>query len=523
LDLEDVAGRLPELCSDGIGARVEAEIEESLARVEQMLRSFRSASSARILFQGLVVPDRTSLGDVGDGSLPHSFTNAVIRLNQKLAQLCSSISDCVFFDIDHLAARHGRGSWRDVRLFLSSRLAIAPSAFKPYAQGLLRCFSSLYRAPRKVLCTDLDNTLWGGVLGEEGTDGIVTGSAFPGNCYLEYQKYLKQLSSRGILLAIVSKNNDADVREAFQLRAADLALSLDDFVATKINWNEKSNSIRELAQELSLGLDSFVLVDDNPVECEAIRQHLPEVAIVAAPLDEPWKLVEMLSSQPFFDANVVTEDDLNRVSEYKAQAQRAELATNSGGRDEFLASLGIVCTFVSALQGPLSRSVQLLGKTNQFNLTTRRHSAADIEGFASAQGGQAVVIRVRDRFGDAGVVGLALASNRGDSCYIDSLLLSCRVIGRGIETALLAHLAEGALKSGATRLVGEFIATKKNAPCADFYTEHGFATMDPGDQDISGSVFYELDLTVSVPSSPEWITLEGNELNELSASAVVSA
>jgi FkbH-like protein len=523
LDLEDVAGRLPELCADGIGARVDAEIEESLARIEQMLRSFRSSSNARILFQGLVVPDRTSLGDVGEGSLPHSLAHAVIRLNRRLAELCSSVSDCVFFDVDHLAARHGRGNWRDVRLFLSSRLAIAPGAFKSYSQGLIRCFSSLYRAPRKVLCTDLDNTLWGGVLGEDGPDGIITGSAFPGNCFLEYQKYLKQLSSRGILLAIVSKNNDADVREAFQLRAADLALNLDHFVATKVNWNEKSNSIRELAQELSLGLDSFVFVDDNPVECAAIRQHLPEVAVVAAPFEEPWKLVEMLSAQPFFDANVVTEDDVNRVSEYKAQAQRAELATNSGGRDEFLASLGIVCTFVSALQGPLSRSVQLLGKTNQFNLTTRRHSASEIEEFAAAQGGQALVIRVRDRFGDAGVVGLALARNRGDSCYIDSLLLSCRVIGRGIETALLAHLAEGALKTGATKLVGEFIATKKNAPCADFYPDHGFVRIEQQEQDPSGSVFYELDLTASVPASPEWITLEGNESNELSASAVVSA
>ena len=135
-----------------------------------------------------------------------------------------------------------------------------------------------------MLCTDLDNTLWGGVLGEEGPDGIATGSAFPGNCYLEYQKYLKQLSSRGILLAIVSKNNEADVREAFQTRAADLGLSLDNFVATKISWNEKSDSIRELAEELSLGLDSFVFVDDNPVECEAIRQQLPEVAVIEAPV-----------------------------------------------------------------------------------------------------------------------------------------------------------------------------------------------------------------------------------------------
>jgi FkbH-like protein len=373
-----------------------------------------------------------------------------------------------------------------------------------------------------VLCTDLDNTLWGGVLGEDGPEGIATGSTFPGNSYLEYQRYLKQLSSRGILLAIVSKNNEADVREAFQVRGADLALTLDDFVAAKISWNEKAEAIRELAQQLSLGLDSFVFVDDNPVECEAIRQQLPEVAVVEATVTEPWKLVEMLAEQSFFDAAVVTGDDINRLSEYKAQAQRAELAGSAGNRDEFLASLGIVCTFQSALLAPLARAVQLLAKTNQFNLTTRRRSAAEVEEFAAAQSAQAVVVRVRDRFGDAGVVGLALARNQGDSCHIDSLLLSCRVIGRGIETALLAYLGENARHTGARRLIGEFIETKKNAPCATFYSDHGFTQLAPS-EDSPDSIFYELDLSASAPMYPKWITLEGNESNELSASAVFTA
>jgi len=212
LDLEDIAGRLPELCADGIGQGVEAEIEESLSRMAQLLRSFRSSNSARILFQGCVVPDRTSLGDVGDANLPHSLTSAVQRLNQRLATLCGTISDCVFFDVDHLATRHGRANWRDARMFLASRLPISSGAFSIYSRGLIRSLTALFRAPRKVLCTDLDNTLWGGILGEDGPESIATGSAFPGNCYLEYQKYLKQLSSRGILLAIVSKNNEADVQ-----------------------------------------------------------------------------------------------------------------------------------------------------------------------------------------------------------------------------------------------------------------------------------------------------------------------
>jgi FkbH-like protein len=523
LDLEEIAGRLPDLCAGGIGVGVEEEIEECLVRMAQLLRSFRSGNSARLLLQGLVVPDLASLGDVGEANLRHSLTNAVQRLNQKLAVLCSTIADCVFFDVDRLAARSGRARWRDARMFYASRLPLSSESFRDYSRGLVRSFSTLFRAPRKVLCTDLDNTLWGGVLGEDGPEGIATGNAFPGNCYLDYQKYLKQLSSRGILLAIVSKNNEADVREAFQIRSADIALSLDDFVASKISWNEKADSIRELAQELSLGLDSFVFVDDNPVECEAIRQQLPEVAVIVTPVLEPWKLVEVLAEQPFFDAAVVTDDDVNRLNEYKSQAQRAELASSVGNRDEFLGSLGIVCTFLSALQAPLSRAVQLLAKTNQFNLTTRRHSAAEIEKFASVSGGQAVVVRVRDRFGDAGVVGLALARNEGDSCYIDSLLLSCRVIGRGIETALLAHLGEHALRTGAKRLVGEYIATKKNAPCANFYSDHGFTQRVPSEEVHSDSAFYELDLTASAPTNPKWITLEGKESNELSASAVFTS
>jgi FkbH-like protein len=522
LDIDDIAGRLPDLCADGIGAEVESEVKECVARTAQLLRSFRANSPARLLVQGLVVPDSTSLGDVGDANLRYSPPKVVQQLNHELAGVCATVADCVFFDVDRLAARYGRARWRDARMFLASRLPVSSDYFQPYARALVRSFSALYRAPRKVLCTDLDNTLWGGVLGEDGPEGIATGSAFPGNCYFEYQRYLKQLSLRGILLAIVSKNNEADVREAFQIRAADLALKLDDFVAAKISWNEKANAIRELAQQLALGLDSFVLVDDNPVECEAIRQQLPEVAVVAAPVTEPWKLVDMLAEQPFFDAAVVTDDDVNRLSEYKAQAQRTELAGSAGNRDEFLASLGIVCTFQSALLAPLTRAVQLLAKTNQFNLTTRRRSAAEVEEFAAAKGGQAIVVRVRDRFGDAGVVGLALARNQGDSCHIDSLLLSCRVIGRGIETALLAYLGENARRTGASRLVGEFIATKKNTPCAAFYSDHGF-TQIAQSEESPDSIFYELDLTTSAPTNPKWITLEGNESNELSASAVLSA
>ena len=523
LDLEDIAGQLPDLCSTGTGQGVAAEVESSIASFGQMLQSFRSRSTAKMIVQGMVVPDHTSLGDVADANLSHSLPEAVQDLNRGIAALCRTLPDCIFFDVDRVAARVGRSAWRDERLFLSSRLPLSANAFLPYARSLLRSISAMLCPPRKVLCTDLDNTFWGGILGEDGTDGIATGATFPGSSYLLYQQYLKQLSTRGILLAIVSKNNEADVREAFEVRAADLALRLDDFVALKINWNDKAQSIREIAEELSLGLDSFVFVDDNPVECEAILQRLPGVAVLAAPLQEPWTILKMLTDAALFDAIAVTADDANRVAEYKAQSRRTALASSAGSHEDFLASLGIVCTFSSALTAPLARSVQLLAKTNQFNLTTRRHSSTDVEAFAAAPGGQAVVVRVRDRFGDAGVVGLALARMEGKACFIDSFLLSCRVIGRGIETALLAHLAANALQHGAEKVRGEFIPSRKNSLCSGFYTAHAFTPSSAPHAAAPESQFFELDLTHSVPQIPPWIHLEDTADHELTAPSLVAS
>ena len=503
LDVEDIAGRLPGLCADGRGEGVEAELEECALRVGHMLQTYRSHARGRLVLAGCVLPETSSLGVVGDANFAWSLPHAVAHLNRLLREQCAAVADCVFCDLDAEAARYGRVAWSDPRMFLASRLPVAAAAFRPWARALVRTASVLFRAPRKVLCTDLDNTLWAGVLGEDGPAGIGTGSAFPGNCYLAYQRYLKQLSQRGILLAMVSKNNPADVEEAFTLRAADLALTPDDFVARKIGWNEKVEALRELAEELSLGLDSFLFVDDNPVECEAVRRHLPEVAVVEVPVDEPWTLVRKLADEAFFDTITVTADDRARTLEYKAQTERAALSQTSGSREEFLASLGIICTLGSALDAPLARSVQLLGKTNQFNLTTRRYAAAELEALAARPGNLALAVRVRDRFGDAGVVGLLLAVREGDRLRIDSLLLSCRVIGRGIESALLAQAAAHAAHTGCRWLAGEYLETKKNAPCSTFYAEHGFTSDDP-----SGSQ-WQLDLHRTMPEAPAFLTLEG--------------
>ena len=514
LHLEDIAGRLPDLCASGRGEGVDREIDACANRLQSMLESLRERVASRVVVQGFVVPDRTALGDMGEANLPGGLRAAVRDLNRRVAAVCAKISGCAFFAVDDVAARFGKATWFDERMFLSSRVPMAAAAFPAYAQSLVRTIRAMFRPMRKVLCTDLDQTFWGGILGEDGPEGIATGTAFPGNCYRAYQQYLKRLRARGVLLAAVSKNNPSDVAEAFAMRASDLVLTLEDFSAREIGWGDKVAALQKLAKDLSLGTDSLVFVDDNPAECEAVRQSMPEVAVVEVPPDEPWRFVDLVEAGGYFDTLAISEDDLRRAEEYRNQNEREALRETLGSREDFLRSLEIVCTFIPATEAPLARSVQLLGKTNQFNVTTRRHGPADVERFQHAPGGQALALRVRDRFGDSGVVGLLLAQTQEEVCRIDTLLLSCRVIGRDIERAVLAESARRAQADGARWLLGEFRPTKKNGPAAEFYTSCGFETgtptgMDAPPSEEENSFWYWYDLQGGLPPVPEFLTLEG--------------
>ena len=504
-DLSDLAGGLQEAISDSPDGAGSATAS-SVRFVTGLLQSFRANSKARIVVQGMTLPDPPGSGDIADANLPFGESRSVEALNHALADACRRIGDAVYFDVDKLAARHGRARWRDPRIFYLSRLPIAPEFFEQYARGIVRAMRTLYFPARKVLCTDLDETLWGGILGEDGCQGIQTGTAFPGNAYQEYQQYLKRLSRQGILLAAVSKNNPADVQEAFQKRSLDLSIGWEDFVAVKIGWEEKTTALQELANDLCVGLDSFVFVDDSPVECAAVGQRFPEMLVVQATPGEPWRTIAELERSGAFDVLQVTDEDRGRAAEYRAQAERATLASAAGSRTEFLASLDIQCCVVNALEAPLNRTAQLLSKTNQFNLTTRRHSAAEIEMLAGQPGNIAVALRYRDRFGDGGVVGVALCIREADQCRIETFLLSCRVIGRGVETALLWFVAERAKAQGLSRLRGEYIPTAKNAPCAEFYPLHGFEPAAASDGP-EGSLWFEFDLTKCLPKKPSWIRI----------------
>jgi FkbH-like protein len=517
-DAEDLTGNLPAICARGMVDDIELETNRVCRQTRELLNAFRRFQGARLLVQGFVLPDRPVLGDVADSNLPTGESLALRRINAAIAQTCREIRDAVFFDQDLVAARAGRARWRDLRMSMSARVQVSSSCFSEYAKGIVRALRTLYFPPKKVLCTDLDDTLWGGIVGEDGAAGVVTGSSFPGNMYTAYQKFLKNLASRGVLLGIVSKNNEADVEEAWRVRQADIALSLDDFAAKKIGWQDKTQSLRQIAEELSLGLDSFVFVDDNSAECAAVRLELPDVQVVQLTREEPWTHVQKLEALACFDTLSITDEDRYRSEEYCAQRQRAACETKAGSREDFLASLLINCRVVDVMHAPLGRSAQLMAKTNQFNLTTRRYSAGEIERIASSPHHYACAIRISDRFGDNGVVGLAIIEFCELDARIDSFLLSCRVIGRGIESAFLWHLAMKARAEGARRLFGEFVPSAKNRLCVDFYPSHGFQLIPPDvSRAMQGTVCYVLDLATQAPEKPLWITFQEEYKDELAS------
>jgi FkbH-like protein len=511
-DSEDLAGGLREVASKGKSEEILEWTNRAGERLHSLMKAFRKQSPGGLVVQGFMLPFLPVLGPLGDANIEFGEQDAVRALNKILAKACKEIGNAVFFDQDQLGSRVGRAKWRDMRMFLSTRLSVSASFFGEYAGALAGALASLCITPRKVVCTDLDDTLWGGVLGEDGPNGIQTGHTAPGNGFFVYQQYLRYLSRRGILIAAVSKNNENDVREAFRLRGADIGVTLNEFVSLKIDWVDKPANLLTLADELSLGLESFVFIDDNPVECAAVKQNLPQVMVIQGSPAEPWKVVETMIQSGAFDSLHITEEDCQRGSEYKAQKLRADLKSASSSKEEFLASLGITCTILPAASAPLSRTVQLLGRTNQFNLTTRRHTDIEVGAFARNSNGFAIAIRVRDRFGDAGVSGVALAECRDDSLHIESLLISCRVMGRGIETAILARLAKFGRQQGMSRIVGEFVPTEKNSPCADFYPRHGFTVACGHPASSHKSMFYSLEITERVPIAPYWISVEDNDL-----------
>jgi FkbH-like protein len=492
----DLWREFPDLTTEAVSAAVQ-RISNSF---RQWIRAFRERSSAALVLHSLELPARPGMGLL-EAQRPTGQSAAIQQVNQDLRQIANEHRGVFILDYDGLVARHGRLRWYDERKWLVARMPVAADHLIYLAREWMRFLVPLSGKSAKVLVVDMDNTMWGGVIGEDGMAGIKLGPEYPGAAYQNLQRVLLDLTRRGILLAISSKNNSEDAMEALENHPG-MLLRRKDFSAVRINWSDKTQNLREIASELNIGTDALAFLDDNPVEREQVRSALPEVTVIDLPKD-PLAYADVVRDCPAFERLVLSSEDQQRTSLYAAQRERSQAEDGFQSKEDFFRYLEQEAEVAPVSPATLARIAQLTQKTNQFNLTTRRYSEQQIAEMAARPEWHVVSIKVRDRFGDHGLVGVAITRDEATTCEIDTFLLSCRVIGRTVETALLSNLAQGAAARGRERLAGRFVATRKNDPARDFYARHGFQLLD---EDAAGSV-WTLDLRHHTIAAPEWIRL----------------
>lgn len=499
----DVAPDLWNEFADLSSGAVAEAVERVTGSYRQWARAFRERSKASLIIHTLEQPLFTAQG-VLDTQSPPQQSAAFEQINRELRTLNADILGLFLLDYDALVARHGRTGWHDQRKWLTARMPIAAGHLIHLAQEWLRFLVPLSGRTAKALVVDLDNTLWGGVIGEDGMTGIKLNAEYPGAGYQAVQRAMLDLSKRGILLAICSKNNPEDAMEALEHHPG-MVLRPQHFSAMRINWNDKAQNLREIAAELNIGIDSIVFLDDSPVERANIRASVPEITIIELPPD-PLQYAGALRDCPLFERLAISREDQERTNIYAAQRERFEAQKTFTSKEDFFRFLEQEAEVAPVTQATLSRVSQLTQKTNQFNLTTRRYTEAEIDSLAANPEVQVNSIHVRDRYGDHGIVGVAITRDQGQDCEIDTFLLSCRVIGRTVEAALLARIAEQARARGRRRLLGLFFSTRKNAPARDFYSDQGFQLES---QNGEGSL-WSLDLTEHCVPHPRWIKHSGS-------------
>jgi FkbH-like protein len=490
---------------------------EMVERVAALLAELTSRTKALILWHTFALPQYSPLGTL---DLRDDFGQSAIfqTINSGLAErVRRDFSSVHLIDEDRVYGRVGKRHVTDPRHWFLARIGLGEGALGALANEYLRYIKALKGRTRKCLVLDLDNTLWGGVVGEDGPQGILVGQEAPGNAYLAFQDAILRLWQRGIILAINSKNNEADALEALE-HHPDMLLRPCHFAAMRINWLDKVENLRSIAEQLNIGLDSMVFMDDNPAECALVRARLPDVLTVQLPND-PAQFRHVLLELTDFDTLYLTEEDRRRGRLYAQRRERAQWEAqrtdSPGGLEDHLARLGLIVDVSLPDEFALPRVVQLIGKTNQFNLTTRRHSEATVRSFAASADHDVYVARVHDRFGDHGLVGVAIVARRGDIWEVDTLLLSCRVLGCGVETAFVAALVGAARERGAHTLRGLYAPTAKNAPAGDLYRRHGFSfTVECDD----GTQQWDLDVhSKPTIAPPAWLTLQVNVPSALAA------
>lgn len=477
--------------------------ETKLEQLEQLIQTFSQHNSGMLVLNSvpLSVERHQSVLDYKSKA---KLSKEWRVFNAHLMGLAEKHKSVLVLDTEVLLPESGAKTLRDPRLSYYAGMQLSEEILAAMTHEAIHVSRSLLGMTKKCMVLDLDNTLWGGIIGDDGLHGIQLGDDVPGKVYVDFQKNIKRLSKQGILLAINSKNEKKNVLEAFQ-NHPNMVIREDDCVMIVANWDPKHENILAMKKALNIGIDSFVFFDDSPFEREMVRRYTPEVTVPELPAD-PTGYVRTLLSGGWFNTIELTQEDQKRTEIYKQQAKREEYRTESSSLEEFLHGLEIEVDLFSPESFTLSRLTQLNMRTNQFNMTTRRYNESQMALMAKDDCYQIIGFQSRDRFGDNGIIGSVIMEKQKEdgktNWWIRNFLMSCRVFSRGIETAVMHALLNQAREEGVTHVWGEYKPSPKNGIVKHFFTQHGFelAGMDGNTQ------LFRHDLA-DIGNCPDWIVL----------------
>jgi len=482
-----------------------ATVQGVIGYLQALRNGIKNNSNAVCIFQTFAPPVETLFGSL-DRALPGTLRSLIDGINRELAAYVPGTGD-VLLDVAGLAETVGLADWHNTQLWNMAKFSFSDELIPLYADHVARTIAAIRGKSRKVLILDLDNTVWGGVIGDDGLEGIqIAQGDARGEAHLAVQRLALDLRQRGIVLAVCSKNTDEVAREPFE-KHPEMLLRLDHIAVFQANWNDKATNIQAIAEELSLGLDAMVFLDDNPVERGLVRQLLPQVAVPELP-EEPAYYTRTLAAAGYFEAVAFANEDLKRAGFYQDNAKRAKLQKQVGGVEAYLASLDMTITFQPFDATGRARIVQLINKSNQYNLTTRRYTDPEVMEAENDPEVFTLQVRLADVFGDNGMISVVICRPGEAGVWeIDTWLMSCRVLGRKVEHMVLREILEHARAAGIHKLVGTYNPTDRNKLVVDHYAKLGFTKVA---EEESGFTHWELQVEgAEVESAPMKVISKG--------------
>jgi FkbH-like protein len=483
---------------------IKAQLDRKIQEIERLLILATQRTNALILFSNFVIPSFSPLG-ILDNKREIGLKRFYKLLNTRLERAFQNNKQVFIFDLNEVASKYGKDNYINYPMYYRGALLFNEAFLHLVSYELMGYIKALKSKTRKCIVIDLDGTLWGGIIGEDGLDGIKLNVNYPGNEFVDFQRSILSLHNRGIILAVNSKNNLEDAFEVFQKHPY-MLIKEKNLASYRINWQDKVQNLIDLAKDINIGLDSIIFIDDNPVERERVKASLPEVQVVEMPSSSALyrKTLEKLND---FNTLSFTKEDLHRSEMYFARRKRQDLEQQIQSIDEFIKTLEIVAEINYINEFSLSRVVSLLNRTNQFNLTTKRYTETEVKQMSDKRNKFLIyTLRVQDKFGDEGIVGVAIVRKDSmESWFIDSFLMSCRVIGRKIESTFLYKVIKDAQQGKVRNIEAEYIPTKKNVLVKDFYQQHGFELIEEKDDK---STRWKLDVLNVKVAYPEYLQVD---------------